>query len=44
MILEVITANKQAAVLKNIMAMILDIITANKQAAVIKKYFYCNDS
>ena len=44
MILDVITANKQAAVIKRycFSLKILDVITANKQAAVIKRY--CNDS
>ena len=44
MILNVITANKQAAVTNSyVTEMILDVITANKQAAVIKSCYW-NDS
>ena len=44
-ILDVITENKQATVIKRYcIVMILDVITANKQAALIKRCCYCNDS
>ena len=44
MILDVVTANKQAALIKSyVIVMILDVITANKQATLIKSC-YCNDS
>ena len=45
MILDVITANKQATVINRYcVVMILDVITANKQGALIKRCCNCNDS